>query len=611
MVESIKILLVEDSPTHAEMIRHGLEGAALQLQVTVAESLVEARDFLAGTDPDLLLVDYLLADGKGTELLPEDPEQIRWPVVILTGQGDEHVAVEAIKRGALDYLVKTADTLADLPHIIERTLREWGNIVARRRAVDRATNFGRLLNASLNEIYAFDAETLRFIQVNRGALENLGYSMDELRHLTPVDLKQEFSRESFEPLLETLRSGAMETITFCSSHERKDGSDYPVEVHLQLLTLDGRSVFVAILLDISNRKQTEEALKQSEKRAKSIFDTAAAGMVMTTPDGNFMQVNPAFVRFIGYEESELLTMSVFDVTHSDDREWTQGYYQLLSQGQDRLVDTEKRYLCKDGTVLWGHTSVACVLEEGDAGGYCVGLVQDITARKRMEEQLHELNRELDSFVYTVSHDLRTPLTPIVGYAQFLQSTYADKLDAQGLNMLSEIDRQGQVMATMIEDLLNLAKVGALELPDKSLNLSRVVSELLDVMTLQIAEAGVEIRVGDLPAVCLPKTLLNQIFGNLIGNAIRYAGNNGSPIEVGGWRDRDRVRLFVRDHGLGIPEGEKEKIFQVFFRGRSAKSLCGTGIGLATIKKIARLYDGRAWVEDTPGGGATFWIELVG
>ncbi len=611
VVESIDILLVEDSPTHAEMIRHALQVASAPLQVRVVGSLAEARAVLAESDPRLLLVDYLLPDGLGIDLLPADSDQLRWPVVVLTGEGDEQVAVEAIKRGALDYLVKAANTLAELPHIVERSLREWGRIVEHRRAVKKASSFGRLLDASLNELYTFDAETLHFIQVNQGARKNLGYSMNELRLLTPVDLKLDLTFSSFKALLQPLKDGTQEIIIFCSRHQRKDGSSYPVEVHLQLITLDERPVFVAMLLDISDRKQAEAALKYSENRFRSIFETAAAGMVLITLKGHLIQVNPAIVRLLGYEKAELLKMSVFDITHPEDREWTEGYYQLLSRGHDRIVDIEKRYLCKDGRVLWGHTSVACVLGGEGEEGYCVGLVQDITERKRMEEQLQELNRELDSFVYTVSHDLRTPLTPIVGYAQYLRSAYADKLDAQGLDMLGEIDRQGKVMATMIEDLLNLARVGALKLPDEPLDLSRVVAEQLEAMAVQIVEAGVEIRVGNLPEARLPKTLLSQIFDNLIGNAIRYAGRSGSPIEVGGRRHGERVRLFVRDHGPGIPEREKEKIFEVFFRGDSGKSQKGTGIGLATIKKIARLYDGRVWLEETPGGGATFWIELVG
>ncbi|OHB33766.1 MAG: hypothetical protein A2X84_03140 [Desulfuromonadaceae bacterium GWC2_58_13] len=532
-------------------------------------------------------------------------------MVILTGQGDEQVAVEAIKRGALDYVVKSMDSFADLPYIVERSRREWRRIVDHRRAVRKAAEFGGLLDASLNEIYTFDAETLHFLQINRGALKNLGYSMDELRQFTPLDIKPEFSWESFETLLQPLRSKARETATFYSSHRRKDGSCYPVEVHLQLLTLEERPVFVAMVLDISDRKRAEDALKLSEERFRSIFESAASGVVMISPDGVFKQVNPAFIRFVGYEEAELLKMSVFDVTHPEDREWTRGYYQLLAGDQNRIVDTEKRYLRKDGTVFWGHTSVACVFGGEGTEEYCVGLVQDITERKRMEEQLQELNRELDAFVCTVSHDLRTPLTPIVGYAQYLKSAYADKLDAKALDLLGEIDRQGQVMAAMIEDLLNLAKVGALKLPDEPLEVSQVVSELLDVMASQIAESGVEIRVEDFPRVRLPRTLLNQIFDNLIGNALRYAGGGGGPIEVGGLREKDRVRLFVRDHGPGIPEEEREKIFEAFFRGTSGKSRRGTGIGLATIKKIARLFGGRAWVEETPGGGATFWVELVG
>ena len=125
------------------------------------------------------------------------------------------------------------------------------------------------------------------------------------------------------------------------------------------------------------------------------------------------------------------------------------------------------------------------------------------------------------------------------------------------------------------------------------------------------ESGIEVRVIDpLPPVGVQETLLAQIFQNLIGNALLYAGRTGGPVEVGGDRRHDRVRFFVRDHGPGVPPEEREGIFDLFQRGSTGRHLKGTGVGLAIVQKIARLYQGRVWVEETPGGGATFWAELI-
>jgi signal transduction histidine kinase len=118
-----------------------------------------------------------------------------------------------------------------------------------------------------------------------------------------------------------------------------------------------------------------------------------------------------------------------------------------------------------------------------------------------------------------------------------------------------------------------------------------------------------IKIEDLPSIHIHKTLLIQIFSNLIGNAIQYAGSQGSPIEVGGNRSGEWVRFYVRDHGPGIPKEEINNIFDLFSRGSTGSRIKGTGVGLATVKKIARHYEGKVWVEETPGGGATFWIEF--
>ncbi|MDO3378599.1 ATP-binding protein [Geoalkalibacter halelectricus] len=240
--------------------------------------------------------------------------------------------------------------------------------------------------------------------------------------------------------------------------------------------------------------------------------------------------------------------------------------------------------------------------------------REVRARTRELQQEHirlqAANRELDAFVHTVSHDLRTPLTPIIGYAEFLRENYRRCLDSQALEILADIETQGNRMLALMEDLLTLARVGRLEPPAEPVDGAAVVGELLGAMRTAIAEAGLEVRVAALPAIRLPRTLLSEIFANLIQNALRYAGQNGGPIEIGGRRRGTRCELFVRDHGPGVPKDIAEKIFDPFFRGHPKEGgPKGTGIGLTIVNKIVRLYGGRIWVADTPGGGATFHLEF--
>ena len=239
----------------------------------------------------------------------------------------------------------------------------------------------------------------------------------------------------------------------------------------------------------------------------------------------------------------------------------------------------------------------------------LAVFRDITERKEVEEQLREANRELDAFASTLSHDLRTPLTPIIGYADFLQEEYAHCLDAQARDILQEIEQQGAKMMALIDDILALARVGRIENPPGPIDAEGLIRECLEVLRDEIESRGIAVQVDSLPPVAVPATLLSQVFANLLINAIRYAGGPGARIEVGGWVENGRVRYFVRDHGPGIPVAERDSIFDPFARGSTAGKIPGTGIGLATVGKTARRYGGRAWVEETPGGGSTFWVEF--
>jgi signal transduction histidine kinase len=225
-----------------------------------------------------------------------------------------------------------------------------------------------------------------------------------------------------------------------------------------------------------------------------------------------------------------------------------------------------------------------------------------------EERLRLRNQELDAFVHTISHDLRSPLSPIIGFAEYLREEHGPCLRNEGRVAVDEIKSQGLRMLGLLDDLLQLAMVGHLEGPAGSVDANRVLQQVLEGWRAQAAAAGVELHYGPLPPAAITESLLSQILDNLVGNAVRYAG--GGAIEIGGEAEAGTVRYFVRDHGPGVPAEERERIFEPFCRGAAARALPGTGIGLATVRKISAHFGGRAWVTETPGGGSTFWVELA-
>jgi len=235
--------------------------------------------------------------------------------------------------------------------------------------------------------------------------------------------------------------------------------------------------------------------------------------------------------------------------------------------------------------------------------------RDITERLEFRRRLQQTNRELDAFVSTISHDLRSPLTPLIGFAELLEERYQDQLDEIGHDCIAEIKKTAEKMKDLLEDLLSLSRVGQVKSPETEVDVTSIVEDVLLELADKIIEHRAKIVVKKLPNVKIAESLLIDLFRNLLGNALKYAARHSPSIEVSGQKFVDRVRYQVVDHGLGIAAEERQQIFEPFKRGICSKGVPGTGIGLATVAKIARVSSGEAWVEETPGGGATFIVEF--
>ncbi len=290
----------------------------------------------------------------------------------------------------------------------------WGNgrIVRLEIAIDITKHKNdeiehmRLLNtmkASLNEIYMFDAETLRFIYANRGALQNLGYTEQEMESMTPLDIKPELDENAFNDLIAPLVQNEKDTIEFKTVHKRTDGSTYPVEVHLQLIKNGGGPVFLAVVLDITERKQVEEELRKEQKFLAAVFDSIEEGIVSCDENGVLTRFNRATRLFHGIPKEAIPA-----------DQWAQHYDLFLPDGKtpmqkndiplfralhgEQVHDAEMMIIPKKGHA---RTLVANGQKLKDSDGKTIGAVvamHDITERKQAEEEIHKLNEELEQRV---------------------------------------------------------------------------------------------------------------------------------------------------------------------------------------------------------------------
>lgn len=347
-----------------------------------------------------------------------------------------------------------------------------------------------------------------------------------------------------------------------------------------------------------------EQLKLAEKEQffRNLVELAADTILMGDHIGNIVGMNHSATNLTGYPRAELIGQNISTLFSEEARQKSPLRYDLLQQGQ--FVQTERELTRKNGTIL----PVSMNSKMMPDGTYHT-MIRDITIQKNLEKKLRMANKELESFVYTVSHDLRTPLTPILGFSEILCESYADVLDEQGLLLLRSIEQAGTDMLELLEDLLLFASIGRLERPDVAVSTRQVVADVVRQLETEIQAADMFIQLDHLPLIRIPKTLLTQIFNNLLANAVRYAGESNRLVEVGGEQNGELIRYYVRDHGPGIAEQDREAVFDVFYRGASAQAIKGSGLGLAIVQKIVRTYGGDVWYEETRGGGCTIWLEM--
>jgi PAS domain S-box-containing protein len=487
--------------------------------------------------------------------------------------------------------------------------------------------WGRILENSFDEIYLFAADNLHFLQVSRGALLNLGYTTREIRRLTAIDIKPEINATEFATLLEPLQDGRQERVVFETFHQRKDGSRYPVEVRLQFAAEESPPVFIAIILDITERRQAEQTVLESERRYHALARIAPVGIFRTDAVGNCIYTNERWCQIAGMSPEQALGEGWSAALHPEDRErvFTEWYQAAKTQAP---FHGEYRFQRPDGAVSW--VLVQTTAEEdsqGDVIGY-VGTITDISEQKNTEDELrihrdhleelvsertHAMeasNRELEAFAYSVSHDLRAPLRAIDGFSHLLGEDCADAIGDLGKGYLRRVRAASQRMGKLIDDILQLARMTQRDMQWLDVDMSKLANAAVD--RLREAEPGrrVDARVAPDMRAAGDRTLLGVVLDNLIGNAWKYTGGKDHAcIEIGVLEQGEEPVYFVKDNGAGFDMSYADKLFGIFQRLHRANEFEGTGIGLATVQRIIDRHNGRVWAEAEADKGATFFFTL--
>ncbi len=377
---------------------------------------------------------------------------------------------------------------------------------------------------------------------------------------------------------------------------------------------------VLIVRIVDDQRQTYEALLASETKYHTAFRATPDAILLTVlPEGRIIEVNDGFEKLVEYRREEALGRTTRDLELWVDLADRQRFLEELDHGA-RVRDLEVRYRTKSGKVGIGLVSAHETLMDDQRS--LISVVRDVTEQRLAEETrrqaeaeretlLHELeekNAELERFTYTVSHDLKSPLITIRGYLGFLGKDLTEERQQRDLE---RIRAATETMGKLLDELLELSRIGRLmNLPEK-VRLSEIGREAAEMLAGPIAAAGVEVKVDPwLPTVEGDRQRLLEVYQNLIDNAVKFRGDEDRPqVEIGQRRDDDETVLWVRDNGIGIDPRYQDRIFRLFER-LDPESYEGTGIGLALVKRIVEVHGGRIWVESEGlGHGTTMCFTL--
>ncbi|WNG57019.1 PAS domain S-box protein [Archangium gephyra] len=383
------------------------------------------------------------------------------------------------------------------------------------------------------------------------------------------------------------------------------------------------------LKDTHAQRRAEAGQRRTELRFQLMLETAQEGVWMIDADRRTTYVNQYVASLLGYAPEEILGRHLFEFVYQQELDRT--VRELMTQeneGQAVLVN-DFRLMRKDGTPVW--TLIAACPVQDESGKYLgsLAMITDISQRRENEQQVRRLNaeleqrisertaqlefsnRELESFAYSVAHDLRVPLRSISNFTQALSEDCSATLDTTGLDYLQRIRASSQRMAELIDGILAISRVNSAELVETDVDLSGLARTVAEQLQRWVPERTVRFRIRDGLVDRGDAQLLRLVLENLMGNAWKFTRDRPvAEIEFGTFPGEGHGRVyFVRDNGAGFDMEYQKKLFGVFQRLHTQQEFEGHGVGLATVQRIIRRHKGRVWGEGRVGEGATFYFTL--
>ncbi len=404
----------------------------------------------------------------------------------------------------------------------------------------------------------------------------------------------------------------------------------PLKKHFSISVFSPKKeMFATAFTDITKQKMMQEKIAKSELQFRTVFENSAVGMCLTSTDGKFLKVNSRLCQMLGYSNDELLNTTFRKITHPDDIAQSNALVAKVIDKQSDVFRFDKRYICKNGEVIWTEVSSSLLKDANGNSLYFITHIIDITDRKKAELEIQELNKELElrvaertqelentnkelqSFIYSVSHDLKAPLRSIMGFSEIISRRHAPRLNEEGKAYFGYVLEASKNMANLIEDLLRFSRLSKKSVDKETIELNDILEQVLQNLNQDILVFNAKIVAPDkMLTIYADRSLLIQILSNLISNGIKYHRKGVDPeIVISVDENEETSTIKISDNGQGIPKEHHEKIFNIFQRLHSSEEYPGTGIGLSIVKKAVASLGGEILVESELNKGSTFSVVI--
>jgi len=446
-----------------------------------------------------------------------------------------------------------------------------------------------------------------FKRINPAWEKLLGYTAEEILATPFLDFTHPDDCELTLREVEKLSKGA-KTINFSNRYKCKDGS-YRWMNWTSVLVGD---VLYSAAIDITEIKETEKRLKEEKEFTETAVNSLPGVFYMLDSTGKFIRWNRNFIRITGYTDEEMFEINALSLFSKEEhKEVGNAISKAFSEGESKV---EGNFITKSGKHVPFYFTGYRIEIDGEI--YLVGTGIDISELKETEKKLQDImkelersNKDLENFAYVASHDLQEPLRKIASFTGLLEQRYTELLDERGLKYMHYVIDGASRMQKLINGLLKVSRVSTRGKEFDTVDMSEVMHQVLESLSMLIREKSGNIIVNNLPEIVADESQMISLIQNLIGNALKFCKDRIPEIKIA-VQERKQDWLFsIEDNGIGISPELHDKIFIIFQRLHSREEFPGTGIGLAVCKKIVERHGGKIWLESEPGKGTKFYFTI--